>query len=731
MHALSSRPHWLIWFCLALATTPPLSADELISFELDVQPVLTKAGCNSGPCHGKQRGQNGFQLSLLGFDSDFDFAALARGGRGRRIFPASAEQSLILQKATGELPHGGGVRFSKASPHYQLLVSWIEQGAARRIEGEATLERVALEQSTFSLSPDEQAELAVTAHYSDGSQHDVSSLADYLVNENAVLSVDEAGKMRAGSLPGETSVMVRYMNHICVADVVIPHSARVADEVYSQLPSNNFIDDLVWSKLQKTGVVPSDPATDATFLRRVYTDLIGRLPSAQEARQYLDTQSETKDELLVDELLQRPEYADHWANQWADLLRPNPYRVGIKAVLNYDNWIREQFRQDVPYDQFVRTLITAKGSTWRNGAVTLYRDRRSPDEMTTLVSQLFLGIRLECAKCHHHPFEKWSQDDFYSFAAYFAKVGHKGTGLSPPISGGEETVFVSTRGDVRHPLTEKIMDPRPLYGESVPESDDADPREALAEWITSSENDYFVKVQVNRIWAALMGRGLVEPVDDLRSTNPPTNPALLDALAEYFRATGYDTKKLLKTIALSRVYRLSSLPAQSNVGDRLNYSRHYRHRLRAETLMDAIVDVTQTSLDIAGLPSGSRSNQIWTHRVGSMFLDTFGRPDANQDPPCERSSDSTVTQALHLMNSSELEGRIKHDEGRAARLAASDLTADEIVTELYLAIFSRYPDDSEAAYAGKLIAEAGKERRGAIEDLMWAMLNTPEFAIQN
>ena len=466
-------------------------------------------------------------------------------------------------------------------------------------------------------------------------------------------------------------------------------------------------------------------------MRRVYTDLIGRLPTVTEAQEFLDTQSDNKREYLIDQLLDRPEYVDHWANQWADLLRPNPYRVGIKAVLNYDNWIRQQFRDNVPYDTFARRLIEAKGSTWENGAATLYRDRREPDEITTLISQLFMGVRLECAKCHHHPFEKWSQRDFYQFAAYFAKVDRKGVGLSPPISGGEEVVFVSAKGNVKHPVTGESLEPRTLFGESPAITEGSDPRATLADWMTSKSNDYFAKVQVNRLWAALMGRGLVDPVDDIRSTNPPTNPQLLDALAKYFQDNNYDVKRVLKLIALSKVYSLSSTPTETNVADRLNYSRHYRHRLRAEVLLDAVADITETPSSFDGMWSDARANQVWTHRVNSMFLDTFGRPDENQDPPCERTPDSTVTQALHLMNSPEIDRRIRSDAGRATRLAKSDLSATEITNELYLAIYSRKPTEAERNYATNYIEAAGEKRRGAIEDLMWAMLNTPEFNIQN
>lgn len=706
------------------ATTPA------VSFELDVQPILSAHGCNAGACHGKQRGQNGFQLSLLGFDSDFDYDAIARQARGRRLTIRAPEASLLIQKATGALPHGGGQKIAVDSAAYQTLNAWIRQGAPRRVADEPSVTAVELAETEFLLKPAEVAPLSVVAHYSDGSKRDVTSLTGYLSNDAAIVSVDDSGVLTAGPIPGETAVMARYMNHIRVANVSIPRTATLPTGYYDQQPRANFIDDLVYDRLNQLQIQLSDPASEPIFLRRVYTDVIGRLPSAAEALEFLESKDSHKRELLVERLLRQPEYIDHWANQWADLLRPNPYRVGIKAVLNYDNWIRQQFREDVSYDEFVRRLISAKGSTWHNGAATLYRDRRSPDEVATLVSQLFLGVRLECAKCHHHPFEQWSQRDFYSFAAYFGKVGRKGTGLSPPISGGEEVVYVSTKGDVKHPVTEEVLEPAPLFGQAAV-AKDSDPRQALADWMTSTENEFFAQVQVNRVWAHLMGRGIVEPVDDLRSTNPPSNPALLNALAADFQQSGYNQKHLIKTIVLSNVYSLSSVPNETNAGDRLNYSRHYRHRLRAEVLADAVTDVTETSDSFAALAPESRATQVWTHRIDSTFLDTFGRPNENQDPPCERITDSSVTQTLHLMNSREIDGRIRSDASRAARLASSDLSAAELVLELYLAIFAREPTAEELGYSEDLLVAAGENRRGIVEDLMWAMMNSPEFIIQN
>lgn len=702
-----------------------------VSFELDIQPILTARGCNQGACHGKSRGQNGFQLSLLAFDPDFDYAALTQQARGRRVFPASPERSLLLQKATAVLPHGGGVRLEPSSPDYEVLLRWISQGAPRQIENEPKLESVAVAPHEQFLRPGDSLQLVATATYSNGQTRDVTSRTQFQSSEAGIVGIDPAGLVKAGPIPGEATVMARYMNLIATCHVAIPLPGSVSDKVYADLPSWNFIDRHVWTKLKSLGITPSPPAEDARFLRRAHLDIIGRLPTPNEVRAFLADADANKRVRLVETLLDRPEYADHWATKWADLLRPNPYRVGIKAVMTYDAWIRDSFRQNKPYDQFVRELITAQGSTWENGASVLFRDRRDPPEMTTLVSQLFLGIRLECARCHHHPFEKYGQDDFYSFAAYFARTGFKGTGLSPPISGSEEVVLMKKSGSVEHPLTRQSMAPKPLFGEAIAPANDDDPRTALAAWITSDNNPYFAKVIVNRVWSDLMGRGLVEPVDDLRATNPPTNGPLLEALAADFRAARYDLKHLIRTICTSYVYGLGSLPNERNVADRQNYSRHYRTRLRGEVLLDAVTDITGVPDTFSAMPAGSRANQLWTTRVQSVFLDTFGRPNPNQDPPCERTSDTTVTQTLHLMNAPQLHQRVTSDSGRAADFAATSRTPDEIVEEVYLLVYSRLPEPTERQIGRQLFAENGTSRRQATEDLMWALLNTPEFMFKD
>ena len=702
-----------------------------VDFENDVQPILTRFGCTSGPCHGKARGQGGFQLSLLGFDHDFDYDAITKEGRGRRIFAAVPQRSLLVMKPAGLVPHGGGIRLPPDGPEYLTLLKWIQEGTPRRIPDAPKLTKVSVAPTSVVLKTGGRQPLTVTAHYDNGTTRDVTPLTAFQSNEAPIAAVDDAGRITGGSITGSAAVMARFMGQIAVCEVTIPRAKTVPADVYAKLPRNNFIDDLVWQKLQRLNITPSGLCDDHTFLRRAATDICGRIPRPDEVVAFLEDTAPDKRAKLVDRLLQEPDFADHWANKWMDLLRPNPYRVGIKAVLNYDHWIRQRFRQRMPWDQFVRELLTARGSTFRNGAVTLFRDRRTPDEVTTLVSQLFVGVRLECAKCHHHPFEKWGQDDFYSFAAYFAKIGRKGRGVSPPISGAEEFFFAGTKGSVRHPVSSVEMEARPLWGDVPQDAQTDDPREALAAWLTSPDNHLFAQVMANRVWADLMGRGLVEPVDDFRATNPATNQELLTALGHHFRDQKFSLTELIRTIAASHVYQLRSEPNDHNVADTRNYSRHYRHRLRAEVLLDAFAAISDVPQKFEAMPPGTQARQIWTHRTKSLFLDTFGRPDPNQDPPCERLPDSTVVQSLHLMNSEKLHFDILNNDGTAAQLANSGKTAPEIAAELYHLIYGRHPSDEETHLVSELFAAEGANRLQIVQDLMWAMLNTPEFVFQN
>jgi hypothetical protein len=720
---------------LLFSPSPVLAAPP--TFERDIQPILTKAGCNAGACHGKARGQNGFQLSLLAYDQEFDHAAIIAEGRGRRVFPANPDGSLLLMKASGRVPHGGGRKLPADGPDYRTVRDWIAAGAPRTPADAPKLMKVTLSPASKVMAFRETQKLTVTAHYSDGSTADVTRLAQFSSSESVYAAADDNGVVTAGPIPGEAAIMARFAEKFAVCTVLIPLPGEVLADVYAKLPRRNFIDGHVWAKLQQLRLTPSESAIDATFHRRAFLDVIGRLPTPAETRAFLADASPKKREALIDALLARPEYADFWANKWTDLLRPNPYHVGIKATYNFDQWLRQAFRANMPYDQFVREIVAAKGSTFTHGPAVFYRNRREPDELTTMVSQLFLGVRLDCAKCHHHPFEVWGQDDFYSFAAFFGRVGRKGVGISAPISGGEEAIHLGSgtgrRGGstVKHPLTGKEMTPTPLLGTPLDIPTEKDPRDVLADWVTAPENPYFAKVIVNRVWADLMGRGIVDPVDDLRATNPPSNPELLDALAKNFRDNKCDLKQLIRVICTSHAYGLSTLPNDRNAADLRNYSRHYRQRLRAEVLLDMVSDVTGVPEVFEAMPPGSRAIEVWTARSQSAFLDSFGRPDPNQDPPCERTPDTTVVQALHLMNSPNLHRKVTSDAGRCAELAKGAKTPREIVEELYLLAYCRSPREAERAAAVKRFDKPGADRRRATEDLLWALINTPEFVFND
>jgi hypothetical protein len=709
---------------MSLVAVAP-SADRAVTFERDVVPLLTRAGCNAGACHGKARGQNGFALSLLGFDSTFDFNAIVHEARGRRLFPANPSESLFLLKASGAVPHGGGVKLPVGSPGYETLLKWVSTGTPRTPSEAPKLTRIAVGPNELVATFNQSSPLTVTAHYSDGSTEDVTKLAAFQSNDSGYAAVDANGVVRVGTLAGEAAVTARFADKFAVCQVLVPLPGKV--EVSPSLAGGHVVDQHVSKKLVRLGLTASERAGEMTLHRRTYLMLIGRLPTPAETTAYLADADPNKHDRLVDALLARPEYADFWANKWADLLRPNPYHVGIKATFNFDSWLREQFRRNVPYDQFVRSLITSQGSTFRHGATVFYRNRRIPEELAPMVSQLFLGVRLDCAKCHQHPSEKWGQQDFYSFAAYFGRVGYKGTGISSPISGSEELIYVKDAGAVKHPLTGAVLPPTPLLGSAEEIPAGTDPRERLVNWMTSPSNPFFAKVIVNRVWAELMGRGIVDPVDDMRDTNPPANPALLDALAAEFRNQKYDLKKLIRTVATSKTFALSSTPTERNVGDTRNFSRRYRIRMRAETLLDSVADVTGVPEKFDAVPAGSRATEAWTVRFDSKFLDSFGRPDPNQDPPCERVSETTVVQALHLMNAPGLAAKITNDAGRCATLAASKKSPAEIVDELYLLAYCRKPTADESATCVARFAKAGTTKRQATEDLMWALINTPEF----
>lgn len=701
------------------------------SFINDVMPQLAKAGCSMGTCHAKPEGQNNFKLSIFGYDPRGDYQEIVEDDRGRRVFPAAPEDSLLLRKATGVIPHEGGARFDQKSEAYRIILDWMKAGMPFTPETDAKLTSVEMQPRERLYKKGESLALKVTAKYSDGTTRDVTHLADYLSQDKETATVDEHGKVTVGTLSGEGVIVMRYMGMVDVARITVPADKMLPAEMYAALPVSNEIDRHVHARLQKLGLQPSELCSDEEFLRRASLDVIGVLPPADLAKSFLASHEADKRDKLIEKLLDHPNYADHWAIKWGDLVRPNPSRVGVKPVLLIDRWLRDSFRQNKPYDQMVRELLTATGSTHDEGPVAMWRDKREPVDASGFMSQIFLGVRLDCAKCHHHPSEKWTQEDYYQFAAFFARMQRKGQGISAPISGEPEFWWAGSKGNITHPITDAVMIPKPPDGPEMPYVDGQDPRQALSDWMSASSNPFFARAIVNRIWAEFFGRGIVDPVDDMRASNPPTNEPLLSWLAQDFTSHGYDLKHLMKTLMQSRIYQLSSKVNESNVADTKNFSHAYKRRLSAEVLADAVNDVLGATDDFAGMPKGSRAVQTWNHKLDSDFLDAFGRPNASQECPCERDRKSSVVQALHLMNAQSFQDKLTNESNRPGKLKGSPLSEPQLVREVYLAAYNRTPRAEEMQSALRYFSMPGITRQSALEDLVWSLVNSAEFVFNH
>lgn len=726
-------------FLLIVAASGSIaSAEETphapVSFVNDVMPVFTKAGCNMGVCHAKAGGgQNGFQLSLLGFEAADDYASLVKEGRGRRIVPVAPEQSLVLRKATGQTPHGGGARLSRDSEGYAILKNWIAQGA--HFETKAEVEFVSLEvQPSRGITPrNSTQQLRAIATYSDGSTRDVTGMSLFETNSEAMAEVNGDGLVTVQDIPGKAAVMVRYQGKAAVFTAAIP----LGVEVTELPPSRNFVDDHVFANLKEIGIPPSPLCDDATFLRRVSLDIAGRLPTPDEAAAFLSSSDPNRREQLVDRLLKSPGYADFFANKWTSLLKNRRDDASdITSNFAFHAWIRDSLLANVPYDQIVRELLGATGTVVANPPVAWYKRVKEPKDQLEDVAQLFLGVRLQCAQCHHHPFERWSQDDYYSLSAFFSQVGRKPSGVQ-----GEDLIFhkrgVATATNVRSGIALKPAAFGDDVGEILP---DQDPRLRLADWMSSPENPFFAKALVNRYWKHFFNRGLIDPEDDIRDTNPPTNPELLAALEKHFIESGFDLKDLVRVMTTSAAYQLSAEPNEHNLVDLQNYSRYYPRRLQAEVLLDAIDDLSGVRTTFANLPPGTRAVGLPdnSYNRSSEFLRVFGRPDSTSVCECERVQSSSLAQSLHLINSSELKNKLTSSTGRAAKLLASDSALEDKVRELYLTAFSREPQSDELRFAveyvnapledaaGKPVPEAQAKRQN-MQDLIWALINTKEF----
>jgi len=709
----------------------PEPGSPTVSFVRDVLPRLNKAGCSAGSCHAKPEGQNGFKLTVFSYDPRADYEEIVGDSHGRRVFPAAPDESLLIQKPTSSIAHEGGSRFDKGSELHAMLLRWIREGMAYETPGEPSMTGIEIFPKDRRYHHGARQQLRVHATYSDGSRADVTGLAQFDSSDREIAEVDDDALLKIGQLTGQAVVVARFMGRVADSQIRVPAAKLLPEDRYANLPAANFIDTLAHANFKRMGFLPSDPASDSEFLRRAKLDAIGVLPKPEEVRAFLSDPNPDKRKVAIQQILDDPAYADHWANKWADLLRPNPDRVGVKSIFVLDQWLRESFRANKPYDQFVREILEVEGSNHQSGPAVIYRDRREPTELTTMFSQLFLGVRMECAKCHHHPNEKWAQEDFYEMAAYFGPVRQKGAGLSPPISAGRETFYFQSGGTVKHPITGAVMTPKPPDGPAYSGPGAEDPRHQLADWLLKPENPFFAKAAVNRVWAVFFGRGMVEPVDDFRISNPCANPELLDELARQFALAGYDFKWLMRTIMESKLYQLSSMPNETNLADTRNFSRSYRRRLPAEVLMDAVANATGVPDKFTATPIGSRASQAWSYKIESHFLNAFGRPNSSSDCPCERDTRLSVVQTLHLMNSSALQAKLTDGSGRAGKLAAGDSPPESVVEEIFLATLSRPPGPEELKIAVAAFLTPGATQQTACEDLLWALINSPEFALNH
>ncbi len=639
-----------------LATPTP------VSFRNEVIPVLSKAGCNSGGCHGKAEGQNGFKLSVFGYDALADYNAMVRDGRGRRIFPAVPENSLLLTKATGIIPHGGGIRIERDSRWHRLLLRWIREGLPLD-EQKSSVVSIRVDPAEVSLDALSRLQLRVDAIDSSGGRLGVTAEADFQSNNDAIASVTRTGLIEATDVPGEAAILVRYMGHVAVCRVTRPRPASS----FSRPPEANFVDKHLWDKLQKLNIQPSDIADDATFLRRVFLDIIGTLPTVAETKAFLDDSRADKRERLIEHLLNRPEYADFWAQKWTDLLQVDKDILGPQSAMAMSRWVRSQFRQNVPFDVFAQRVVTAEGSTLNESPAGFFQVQADAEKSARAISQLFLGVRIECAQCHHHPFERWDRSDYFAWAGLFSGLDRK------PGLNGSVKIVSKPATPLNHPGTGEPVALSVLGGKPDDSQTQEDARQTVARWMTSRENPWFAKTIVNRMFAHFFGRGLVEPLDDLRATNPASNEELLLALEHHFIDVNYDLKALIRTLAMSQAYQRTSQPNDANRLDDQNYSHALWKPIPAEVLLDALSQATGVPEQFDGWPTGYRAVELWDNKLPSQFLQVFGRPTRQTVCACERGTEPSIAQALHLMNSETTSARVGESTraGRATCRARS------------------------------------------------------------
>ncbi|HKB01014.1 MAG TPA: DUF1549 and DUF1553 domain-containing protein [Gemmataceae bacterium] len=697
-------------------------ADRPVSFKLDVMPIFMRSGCNVGSCHGAARGKDGFRLSLFGFDSEGDHYRLTREINGRRINLAVPAESLLMEKAGGKVPHTGGQRIKEGDEYWQTLVRWLEAGVpqdpptvAKPVSMEVYPKRAVLDGKGAT------QRLVVRAKYSDGTDRDVTNLALFLSNNDNSAKVAPDGLVTADNR-GEAFVMARFATFTIGSPfVVLPKGLQFTPP---KVPENNYVDTLVHRKLNDLRITPSELCTDEAFVRRAYIDIAGVLPTPEEYDRFMKNTASNKREDLVDELLGRKEFAELWVMKWAELLQiKSSNTVSYKATLLYYNWLQDKISKNVPVNEWVQELLGASGGTFKNPATNYYQNETDILKVSENVAQVFVGMRIQCAQCHNHPFDRWTMNDYYGFAAFFSQIGRKAT--DDPR---ELVVFNSGGGEVANPVTKQQMKPKFLGG-AEPDVVGKDRRQVLATWLASPENPYFATNLANIVWAHFFGRGIIQEVDDVRVSNPPSNAELLEALGKKFTEYQYDFKKLVRDICTSRTYQLSTIPNASNEGDTRNFARQTVRRIRAETMLDVISQATETKNKFPGLPLGARAVQIADGNVSTYFLTTFGRASRETVCSCEVKLEPTLSQSLHMLNGDATTNRIRQGQLIQKRLAEKK-SPDQIIEELYLRTLTRRPSPEEMGKLQAALKEEPDKAKG-FEDVFWALMNTREFVFNH
>ncbi len=700
------------------------------SFRNHVIPVMTKMGCNQGACHGALAGKNGFKLTLRGYDPQADYDTLTRQSVGRRVSLADPDASLVLMKPSFAIPHGGGKRFAKDSLEYRVIREWIAAGAPPPTDKDVEIAGLDVFPPAAVLAPEAEQQIVVRARYSDGHTEDVTRWVKFNSTNEGVASVDDNGRVKMTGA-GEAAITLYYASRVLYSRLTVPFANTISNTVYDQFPRRNFIDDLVVEKWKSLHLAPAKVAGDAEFVRRAYLDAAGILPTSEEVENFLADQSADKRPKLVDRLLQREEFVDYWAYKWSDLLLVSTRRLNSTAMWAFYDWIRNSVKRNKPWNEFAKEIFAGSGSTRQNGALNYFVLHKDPIDLSENATLAFTGQRIMCARCHNHPLEKWTQLQYYEMANLFARVGVKNGNM------GDNIVFAKTTGDVLYPKLSRPLPPTPLDGRSMPIDSAADRRALFAEWLTSPQNTLFARTIVNRVWANFMGRGLVDPVDDVRAANPASNEELFSALAKDFVDHGYDVQRLIRNILNSSVYQLSSEANGTNQADNMFYSKHIIRRLPAEVILDAMSQVTGSPTAFSGYPAGTRALQLPDTQVKSDFLASFGRPQRITCDAAERASDSTIAQALAVINGDTLNKKLSAPDGTIALFLKLGLSDRRILEFMYLSAFSRYPTDAERsamldalekAKPAKGTDEARRDaHKQALEDMVWAMLTSKEF----